>query len=211
MTSTNSAKQRQGKDFQLKLTTLGCVKWFNNRSGYGFIVAIGDQANYGDVFVHHSQLRISDPNVYKTLNTGEYVEFEISPTSDGKHKYQANNVTGVYGGKLMCENAPSPLRRPSRRSLEPTNTETSSQTQPTYTILQRPQKSSSPSISTSEPISQESLQQEKVVLPRSRKPRQPNAPRRETSTPPSGASPPPVLETPYKNAIKRTTPNKPQK
>jgi cold shock CspA family protein len=207
MSLTTSGKQRQRKDFQLKYTTLGCVKWFNNRSGYGFIVAIGDQANYGDVFVHHSQLRISDPNVYKSLTTGEYVEFEISPTSDGKHKYQANNVTGVYGGKLLCENAPSNRPNPRSTSLESTVTEEKEpETQPKYRILQRPSSTSNsnsprpppPPTSTLEPPSpapQEPSSAIGVSIPRSRKPRQ------SKSTPPV-TNPQATTETPYKNAIK---------
>ena len=83
---------------------IGSVKWFNNRFGYGFLVATGEHSSYGDVFVHHSELKITDSNIYKFLTQGEYVQFNIVKTSGGKHEYQAANVTGVNGGKLLCEN-----------------------------------------------------------------------------------------------------------
>ena len=33
---------------------------------------------------------------------GEYVEFELIKMTEGKHEYQAGNVSGIKGGKLMC-------------------------------------------------------------------------------------------------------------
>lgn len=34
---------------------------------------------------------------------GEYVEFSVSNTASGDHKFQAADVRGVKGGKLFCE------------------------------------------------------------------------------------------------------------
>ena len=34
---------------------------------------------------------------------GEYVEFDVSNVANGQHSCQAVNVTGMFGGKLMCE------------------------------------------------------------------------------------------------------------
>ncbi len=48
----------------------GTVKWFNDKKGYGFIVADTGK----DVFVHHSAI---EGEGYKTLKEGEKVEFEI--------------------------------------------------------------------------------------------------------------------------------------
>lgn len=81
----------------------GRVKWFNNKAGYGF-VTITDGANSGkDLFVHHSAIRV-DSEQYKYLVQGEYVEFSLSDTGGvGNHEYQASDVTGIKGGKLMCE------------------------------------------------------------------------------------------------------------
>lgn len=82
-------------------TYLGMVKWFSNKLGYGFIkvVSEGDRHN-DDIFVHQSRVT---PNVseYRTLRKGEYVQLEIMP--DEKKTWQANNVTGVLGGPLLCD------------------------------------------------------------------------------------------------------------
>ncbi len=85
------------------LKILGCVKWFNNKTGYGFITSM-DGRNQKDIFVHHSALNVQG-NQYKYLVQGEYVSFELvkSKDKDSKHEYCAGNVTGVNGGKLMCE------------------------------------------------------------------------------------------------------------
>lgn len=81
----------------------GRVKWFNNKAGYGF-VTITDGTNSGkDVFVHHSSIKV-DSEQYKYLVQGEYIEFCLSDTGGvGDHEYQAGDVSGIKGGKLMCE------------------------------------------------------------------------------------------------------------
>jgi cold shock CspA family protein len=80
----------------------GRVKWFNNKAGYGFIT-ITDGAKSGtDVFVHHTSISVTDEQ-YKYLVQGEYVDFGLTPMSEGKHEFQASSVSGVKGGKLMCE------------------------------------------------------------------------------------------------------------
>ena len=48
----------------------GCVKWFNNKSGYGFISSCDNGGC--DVFVHHSSLVVKDEQ-YRYLVAGEYV------------------------------------------------------------------------------------------------------------------------------------------
>jgi cold shock CspA family protein len=76
---------------------IGIVKWFNNKSGYGFI-----NHQQEDIFVHYQQL-VVPPNVYKYLVQGEYVTFKKKELTDNHHKCMASNVTGVGGGPLMCE------------------------------------------------------------------------------------------------------------
>ena len=83
--------------------SLASVKWFNHKAGYGFLT---DLESGSDVFVHHNGIQTGD-NVYKTLTTGEYVEYET--TKDKSGKTLAVNVTGVRGGKLLCEH-PKPVR-----------------------------------------------------------------------------------------------------
>lgn len=81
---------------------LGRVKWFNNRAGYGFITVTDGCRAGSDVFVHHSSVKV-DSEQYKYLVQGEYVEFTLLSTPNGEHEFQAGDVSGVKGGKLMCE------------------------------------------------------------------------------------------------------------
>ncbi len=47
--------------------TNGCVKWFNNKSGYGFINVVGGDNTGTDVFVHHSAIKV-DTEQYRYLS-----------------------------------------------------------------------------------------------------------------------------------------------
>lgn len=81
---------------------IGCVKWFNNKAGYGFISVIDGDHNGKEIFVHHSGIGVNEQQ-YKYLVQGEYVEFVLSSTPSESHEFQAVQVTGIRGGKLMCE------------------------------------------------------------------------------------------------------------
>ena len=81
---------------------LGRVKWFNNKAGYGFITVTDGPRSGTDVFVHHSAIEVENQQ-YKYLVQGEYVEFGLTRTSSGDHEWQASKVSGIKGGKLMCE------------------------------------------------------------------------------------------------------------
>ena len=100
----------------------GCVKWF--KDGYGFISVCGGGEVEGqtEVFVHHSALKVSEEQ-YRYLVAGEYVEFEVSATTGEKHKVQAGSVSGIKGGRLMCETRrlqeQSQSQRPMRVNVEP--------------------------------------------------------------------------------------------
>ena len=85
----------------------GKVKWFNNKTGYGFIETDSDET-----FVHHSGL--SSETQYKYLVQGEYVEYSKSAYG-GDSKVVAVDVTGIKRGKLMCETraAQRPLQQQS--------------------------------------------------------------------------------------------------
>ena len=61
---------------------VGKVKWFSPEKGYGFIAREGGD----DVFVHFSAIQDEG---FKTLNEGQYVEFEIV---EGARGPQAANV-----------------------------------------------------------------------------------------------------------------------
>jgi cold shock protein len=83
----------------------GRVKWFNNKTGFGFISVVGGNDQFKDaseVFVHHSAVTVSQEQ-YRYLVEGEYVEFSVVSTDSGDHKFQAGDVRGVKGGKLFCE------------------------------------------------------------------------------------------------------------
>jgi cold shock CspA family protein len=83
-------------------TFIGRVKWFNNKSGFGFITVMGESPISGDIFVHHSAIQV-DSEQYKYLVQGEYVEFQMTKMTEGPHEFQAGNVCGIKKGMLMCE------------------------------------------------------------------------------------------------------------
>jgi CspA family cold shock protein len=76
----------------------GQVKWFNNKSGYGFITLLGETEV--DIFVHHSAVSTTTDQ-FRYLVQGEYVQFSVMETEEGKK--MAQNVRGIMEGKLMCE------------------------------------------------------------------------------------------------------------
>ncbi len=56
--------------------TDGCVKWFDTKKGYGFIV--GPEGR--DVFVHYTSI---DGEGFRSLREGEVVQFELVETAKG--------------------------------------------------------------------------------------------------------------------------------
>ncbi|NLW87483.1 MAG: cold shock domain-containing protein [Planctomycetes bacterium] len=76
--------------------TIGKVKWFDPKKGYGFIV--GDQGQ--DVFVHYSSI-VGEG--FRVLKDGEEVKYEMI---QGEKGYQARNVTqlgqGAAEGQAMA-------------------------------------------------------------------------------------------------------------
>lgn len=106
--------------------TVGQVKWFNNKAGYGFITIKDADGSVKDIFCHYTNLQV-DESQYKYLVQGEYVQFVLAPLDDGKHEVQATQITGINGGQLMCQtrkmNDPSASAPPVRRAplRRPTN------------------------------------------------------------------------------------------
>lgn len=110
----------------------GRVKWFNNKAGYGFITAADGATPGADIFVHHTSIRV-DAQQYKYLVLGEYVEFGLSAVSNGTHEIHAADVSGIKGGKLMCETrhemlATRPAYKTSQGTSQGTESQESSQT-----------------------------------------------------------------------------------
>ena len=83
----------------------GCVKWFNNNLNYGFITVLteGEYLNV-DIFSHQSNIKTKH-NCFRTLYTGECVQFELTKSDNIKHPFHAVNISGFNGGLLHCENS----------------------------------------------------------------------------------------------------------
>lgn len=80
------------------MSKIGTIKWFDTKKGYGFLT---DIENDNDVFVHYSSINTTE-EVYKVLYEGEYVSY--THKLDDHKRTVTDIVTGVNGGKLLCEN-----------------------------------------------------------------------------------------------------------
>lgn len=107
--------------------TSGRVKWFNNKSGYGFITISAGEYEGTDIFVHHSSISV-DKEQYRYLVQGEYVEFFLKEMVDSEHKWQAADVSGISKGKLMCETRLE-TRAARIETTQPPSTSTTGKTQ----------------------------------------------------------------------------------
>lgn len=111
---------------------LGRVKWFNNKSGFGFITVCDEGENKDkDIFIHYSSIR-AESSQYKYLVQGEYVEFVLINTENGNHEFHASDVSGIKEGPLMCEthriNNTMPSRLPNSRGISRTRNVNSNDT-----------------------------------------------------------------------------------
>ena len=104
MSSGSSSDTTSSADTTTRFT--GVVKWFNNKAGFGFVTVLENDVSgeYSgkDVFSHHTSCNVSNKQ-YRYLVQGEYVEFALKESENSDHPYQADDITGVCGGKLMCE------------------------------------------------------------------------------------------------------------
>ncbi len=87
------------KDRNEEGTHVGQVKWFNPKLGYGFITVCDGVDKGKDIFAHHSGIKPLNSN-YKTLEKGEYIQFNVV---EGQNGIQAVDITGIKGGPLMCD------------------------------------------------------------------------------------------------------------
>lgn len=72
----------------------GRVKWFNDSKGYGFIAQDGGE----DVFVHYSAIQTEG---FRTLNEGQWVEFDLEAGAQGKGPRAANVVPLDQAGPIV--------------------------------------------------------------------------------------------------------------
>ena len=82
--------------------SMGSVKWFNNKAGYGFVTVKGGDHDGKDVFAHYSAIKVVDDQ-FRYLVQGEYIEFDLTKDESGKHDFVVSNISGIKGGSLMCE------------------------------------------------------------------------------------------------------------
>ena len=79
----------------------GMVKWFNNKSGFGFItVSSAGEYSGKDIFAHYSSIRVTNSQ-YKYLVQGEYVDFNLTHSENEKHEFHAMDITGVMSGPIL--------------------------------------------------------------------------------------------------------------
>jgi len=120
---------------------IGRVKWFNNKAGYGFVTVTDGSQSGTDIFVHHSSIGVSNQQ-YKYLVQGEYVEFSIVATEKSTHPFQASNICGIKGGKLMCETRNE--FKQARNSYKTTGDQPVSHIQPVSEPVKMPRQSRAP-------------------------------------------------------------------
>jgi cold shock CspA family protein len=117
----------------------GRVKWFNNKSGYGFVTVVssdlvGSVVVGSDVFAHHSEIAVT-ADQYRYLVQGEYVEFCVANASSGNHEFQCSKIRGIHSGQLICETRHSAREMYKSSSTQPTPKSLASSFEPTGLII----------------------------------------------------------------------------
>lgn len=97
-------------------TQQSTVKWFDAKKGYGFI---NHPDGGDDVFVHYTQ--IDSDKEFKTLRTGQTVEFELNDGPKGLHAVNVAALADASEGaqELSSEDIGSGVTRPVAGDEEP--------------------------------------------------------------------------------------------
>ena len=86
---------REGSKELIATRVTGTVKWFNVKSGYGFIIRDDTKE---DLFVHQTVIVKHNPKkAIRSLDDGERVEFDVVA---GERGAEASNVSGPEGSRV---------------------------------------------------------------------------------------------------------------
>ena len=85
---------REGSKELIATRVTGTVKWFNAKSGYGFIIRDDTKE---DLFVHQTVIVKNSKKAVRTLGDGERVEFDVVTGEKGA---VASNVSGPGGSRV---------------------------------------------------------------------------------------------------------------
>lgn len=96
-------------------TRRSVVKWFDAKKGYGFIV---HPEGGSDIFVHYSA--IETDRRFKTLRTGQVVDFELTDGPKGLHAVDVVSADHEDQPPLDSDAAQSPAEMPQTEPSEQT-------------------------------------------------------------------------------------------